>query len=127
MTMVIAAVAAAVGLHGQMADTMQMDDAAHFGKVLFDRLEWRDGDTNQGRAEWDGQAWYGGDYNKLWVKSEGTYVAKGSDKGVHDADVEILWNRVISRWWNVQVGGRQDFGPGQSRTWGAIGLQGLAP
>jgi copper resistance protein B len=123
-----AAVFADPMLHGKMAETMQMDDTALFGRVLFDRLEWRDGGGAQGaRAEWDGQAWYGGDYNRLWIKSEGTYVASGGDRGARDADVEVLWNRVISRWWNVQVGGRQDFGPGQSRTWGAIGLQGLAP
>jgi copper resistance protein B len=112
---------------GQMAAIMQMDDTASFGKVLFDRLEWRDADTKDGRAEWDGQAWYGGDYNKLWVKSEGTYVTGGSNRGARDADVEILWDRVVSRWWNVQVGGRQDVGPGQARTWAAIGIQGLAP
>jgi copper resistance protein B len=111
----------------EMADTMQMDDTARFGRVLFDRLEWRDGDTGEGRGTWDGQAWYGGDYDKLWVKSEGKYVSTGHDTGIHDADVELLWSRVISRWWNLQAGGRQDFGPGQSRTWVALGVEGLAP
>jgi len=111
----------------QMVETMQMDDAAWFGKAMFDRLEWRDGDRGEGLAEWDGQAWYGGDYNKLWLRTEGKYVANGTDTGIRDADVEILWNRVISRWWNLQVGGRRDFGPGQSRTWAAVGLEGLAP
>jgi copper resistance protein B len=113
-----------------MADTMGMDDTARFGRLLFDRLEWRDASKGEGRAAWDGQAWYGGDYNKLWLRTEGKYVAgdAGSDgAGVRDADVEILWNRVISPWWNVQVGGRQDIGAGQSRTWAAIGIEGLAP
>jgi len=110
-----------------MADTMQMDDTARFGKVLFDQLEWRDGDTGEGRGTWDAQAWYGGDYDKLWVKSEGKYVSTGHDTGLHDADVEVLWDKVISRWWNLQAGGRQDFGPGQSRTWLAVGVEGLAP
>jgi copper resistance protein B len=111
----------------EMADTMQMDDTARFGKVLFDQLEGRDGDTGEGRGTWDAQAWYGGDYDKLWVKSEGKYVSTGHDTGLHDADVEVLWDKVISRWWNVQAGGRQDFGPGQSRTWLAVGVEGLAP
>jgi copper resistance protein B len=111
----------------EMADTMQMDDTARFGKALFDRLEWRNGDTGEGRGVWDGQAWYGGDYDKLWVKSEGKYVSSGRDTGFRDADVELLWSRVISRWWNLQGGGRQDFGPGQSRTWLSVGLEGLAP
>ena len=152
----------------EMADTMQMDDTTRFGKVLVDHLEWRDGDAREGRGTWDAQGYYGGDYNKLWVKSEGSYVSGGENAGgnpsgnaggnaggntggnagsstgngnssgntggrtgrgtgIRDADVEILWNRVISAWWNVQAGGRQDFGPGQSRTWAAVGIQGLAP
>ena len=94
---------------------------------MRDRLEWRDGGRGEGRAEWDGQGWYGGDYNKLWIKSEGKYVADGVDGHVRDADIEVLWNRVVSRWWNMQLGGRQDMGSGQSRTWGAIGVEGLAP
>jgi copper resistance protein B len=135
----------------EMADTMQMDDTTRFGKVLIDHLEWRDGDAGEGRGAWDAQGYYGSDYNKLWVKSEGSYVSRGRNAGantaggtggntvgnmgggtaggtgIRDADVEILWNRVISAWWNVQAGGRQDFGPGQSRTWAAVGIQGLAP
>ena len=106
-------------------DSMEMDDKALFGKVMLERFEWRDGDAPEARAAWDGQAWYGGDYDKLWIRSEGKYRANGSERGVHDADAEILWNRVISRWWNGQVGVRQDFEPG--RTWVAIGLEGLAP
>jgi copper resistance protein B len=134
----------------EMADTMQMDDTARFGKVMLDQLEWRDGGAGEGRAAWDAQGYYGGDYDKLWIKTEGKYVSAGRDptgassaggasgaggrgtrgpdsSGIRDADVEVLWNRVISTWWNVQAGGRQDFGPRQSRTWAAVGLQGLAP
>jgi copper resistance protein B len=111
----------------EMADTMQMDDTARFGKVMFDQLEWRNGDTGEGRGTWDAKAWYGGDYNKLWVKSEGKYVSSGNDTGLRDADIEVLWDRVVSRWWNVQAGARQDLGPGRSRTWMSVGMEGLAP
>jgi copper resistance protein B len=111
----------------EMADLMQMDDTARFGKVMVDQFEWRDGGADEGRAAWDAQGWYGGDFDKLWVKTEGRYVSSGPEKGVRDADVEVLWDRVLSPWWSLQVGGRQDFGPGQSRTWVAIGAQGLAP
>jgi copper resistance protein B len=110
----------------QMSDIMQMDDTSRFTKVMLDQLEWRTGGANEGRAAWDAQGYYGGDYDKLWIKTEGKYVSQGR-AGVHDADVEVLWDRVISTWWNVQAGGRQDFGSGQSRTWAAIGIQGLAP
>jgi copper resistance protein B len=106
-------------------DGMEMDDSTLFGKVMFERLEWRDGDAGEARAAWDGQAWYGGDYDKLWIRSEGRYAADGNARGARDADAEVLWNRVISRWWNGQLGIRQDFQPG--RTWVALGLEGLAP
>jgi copper resistance protein B len=116
--------------HGSRSnmDAMEMDDNALFGKVSLDRLEWRDGGgAGKARAAWDGQAWYGGDYNKLWLRSEGKYVTSGNETGAHDADIEALWNRVLSRWWNGQIGARQDFGSGQGRTWVAIGVEGLAP
>ncbi len=122
----------------EMVDTMQMDDTSRFGKVMFDQLEWRDGDVGEGRGTWDVQGYYGGDYNKLWVKSEGSYVSRGDNSGptwvpgppkpVSATPMSkffgIAW---ISAWWNLQAGGRQDFGPGQSRTWAAVGIQGLAP
>jgi copper resistance protein B len=148
MLLAIAADAVAEDQHAmayrEMADTMQMDDTTLFGKVMFDQLEWRDGGAGEGRGAWDAQGYYGGDYDKLWVKTEGKYVPSGHDaagasnsggrdatgasgSGIRDADVEVLWNRVISAWWNLQAGGRQDFGPGQSRTWAAVGIQGLAP
>ncbi len=79
----------------QMVDIMQMDDTSRFAKVMLDQLEWRNGGADEGRAAWDAQGYYGGDYDKLWIKSEGKYVSDGRT-GVHDADVEVLWDRVIS-------------------------------
>ena len=34
--------------------------------------------------EWDAAAWYGGDFNKLWIETEGEHV----DGSTHDARVE---------------------------------------
>ena len=105
-----------------MADMMQMDDTERLGKVLIDQAEWRD--TKEGTAAvWDGQAWYGNDYNKLWFKSEG----ERSDGRTEDARVEAFWDRIVARWWSVQAGARQDFGEGPGRTWAAVGVEGLAP
>jgi copper resistance protein B len=106
----------------EMAAAMQMDDATQFGKVMLDQLEWRNSGAGEGRVAWDTQGYYGGDYNKLWVKTEGKYVS-GNTHGVRDSDLELLWDRVVSVWWNLQAGVRS----GQSRTWAAVGMQGLAP
>ena len=105
-----------------MAAMMQMDDTHRFGKVMLDQLEWRDA-REGGAGAWDAQAWYGGDYNKLWLKTEGERIA-----GVTlNASADLLFDRVIARWWDGQAGIRQDFGKGPARTWLAVGLQGLAP
>ena len=106
----------------EMATMMQMDDTARFGRVMLDQLEWRDAQEGSALA-WDAQGWYGGDYNKLWVKSEAERI-KGATL---DASADVLLDHVIARWWDVQAGLRQDFGKGPSRTWLALGLQGLAP
>jgi copper resistance protein B len=106
----------------EMAAMMQMDDRARTAMVLFDQLEWRN--TAEGNAvAWDARGWYGGDYNKIWVRSEGERVGGTTQ----DARADLLWDHTFARWWSVQAGGRQDFGRGPARTWAALGVQGLAP
>lgn len=105
----------------EMVEMMDMDDAAPHGMLLLDRLEWhRSGGVDA--LAWEGQAWYGGDYDKLWLKFEGA-----SSGGEQHGRNELLWDRNFSRWWSWQAGVRNDFGPGPSRTWAAAGVQGLAP
>jgi copper resistance protein B len=106
----------------EMVSMMQMDDTHRFGKVMLDQLEWR-GAQEGGAGAWDAEGWYGGDYNKLWIKTEGERLA-----GLTlSASAEFLFDRVIARWWDAQAGIRQDFGKGPARTWLALGVQGLAP
>lgn len=105
-----------------MARTMDMDDAAAFGRVVAEQFEWRTGDGTNGPA-WDVHAWYGNDYNKLWFKTEGTRLEDVTE----DARAELLWDRIFSRWWSSQLGVRHDFGNGPSRDWLALGVQGLTP
>jgi copper resistance protein B len=106
----------------EMARMMDMDDAAAFGKLVADQFEWRHGDGAEGPA-WDVQGWYGTDYNKLWFKTEGVRVGSVTE----DGRVELLWDRIFSRWWSLQAGMRHDLGQGPPRNWLALGVQGLAP
>ena len=121
-----AAASSTAGTHGmpyrEMARMMDMDDAAALGKFVADQFEWRQGDGADGPA-WDIQGWYGTDYNKLWFKSEGVRVGSVTE----DARVELLWDRIFSRWWSAQAGARHGLGEGPSRNWLALGVQGLAP
>ena len=106
----------------KMAAMMQMDDTARTAKVLFDQLEWRN-PAEGNAAVWDAWGWYGGDYNKAWLRTEGERVGGTTQ----NARADLLWDHIFARWWSVQSGGRRDFGEGPARTWAAIGVQGLAP
>jgi len=107
----------------EMSRMMEMDDTRSFGTVIFDQLEWRNTQVGSAAA-WDAEGWYGGDYNKLWLKTEGQYFDGARQL---EASADLLWDRIIARWWNLQAGLRQDFGDGPGRTWGALGVEGLAP
>jgi len=98
-----------------------MDDDPLSYMVLFDNLEVRDADASTPFA-WDVEAWVGRDVNRLYLRSEGE-VTEDSD----EASAELLWARPVARWWNLAAGVREDFEPGDSRTWLAMGVFGLAP
>jgi len=89
-----------------------------------DRLEVQ---TNEGDGllVWDAEGWVGGDYNKLWVKSEGEYLFER--ERTEEAELQALYSRTILPFFDVQAGVRHDFKPDPSRTFGVVGVQGLAP
>jgi len=89
--------------------------------ALLDRLEGHGGHDGAG-LQWEALGWFGGDLNRLWLKSEGG----GDAAGVDDAELQVAFGRAVGRWWDVTVGVRQDLGD-TSRSWLAVGLQGLAP
>lgn len=90
--------------------------------ILFDRLEGFDGDEEQGQA-WEAQAWIGTDLDRLWLRSEGERTGGHTEA----ADLEVLYGRAISPWWDLVAGVRHDFQPGPSQDFLALGIQGLAP
>ena len=101
-----------------------VEDNTIFYHVLFDQLEGRtNGPDNEFR--WDGEGWIGTDMNKLWFKSE-SFVEHGK---MTDGDQEVLYDRPIPylRYFDFQAGVRYDLDSNPGRTWGAIGIEGLAP
>lgn len=93
-----------------------------YSYFLFDRLEAFDADPGGGQA-WEAKGWFGGDLDRLWLRSEGERV-RGRTQS---ADLELLYGRSFTPWWDLLVGLRQDFRPGDPQTYAAIGVQGLAP
>jgi len=102
-----------------------MDDDPFVWMVLVDRLEWQQTSEDHALA-WDAKAWFGHDDNRLWLRSEGKGEPPEHGRIEH-SDIEALWGKPVSSWWDVLFGVRHDFEPSPSQTWAAIGVQGMAP
>lgn len=100
-----------------------VEDSDVYTFLLLDRLEYRRGEDHDTRA-WDAQAWIGGDYNKLWLKTEGEANVGGPTER---AEAQALYARRVSPFWHLQAGVRYDFKPEPSRRFAVVGVQGLAP
>ncbi len=96
---------------------------ARLGMILLNLAEYQVRSRRDG-FRWDGEGWFGGDLNRLVVKSEGE-GAVGED--VDDAEVQLVYSRAISPYFDLQGGIRYDFEPNPSRSYGTIGFEGLAP
>lgn len=95
---------------------------ASFSQIMVDIAEVRFQRGREGFA-WGTEGWFGGDINRLVVKTEG----EGSfGEAVESVEVEALYSRAIGPYFNLQAGVRHDFKP-NSRTYATIGFEGLAP
>lgn len=127
-----------------------VDDDANNLYVLFDILEYRptnllgpdSAGTTQGTSNsnaggengnpsywWDMEGWYGGDYNRLWFKSEGQQDS--AFKADYDIDLQLLYGRFIRKYYDVQIGGRFEAQTYQdanvARGLLSVGIEGLVP
>ena len=104
-----------------------VEDSQRFGTLLFDQLEYRM-KNGVDTARWDITGWYGGDYNRIWLKTEGDWRTSRERGG--EAEAQLLYGRLIAPFWDLQVGLRYDQFSGagfdRGRTFAVIGLQGLA-
>jgi copper resistance protein B len=90
--------------------------------LLLDQLEVRDSNPERVLA-WNLKGWAGTDLTRIWLRSKGEIVSGSAGS----ASVEVLYGHSVSTWWDLVAGLRHDFRPGKSRTFGAFGIQGLAP
>jgi copper resistance protein B len=112
----------------QMHDMMEWGTTAF---VLSEVLEYAPGGTDR-PIRYDLLGWVGGPVNRIWAKAEGEQSTR-SRQGA--TELQVLYGRLISPFWDAQVGLRLDLGYGDgdgeskrdSRILAALGLQGLAP
>ena len=90
--------------------------------TLFNRLEAWDTDPGTGLG-WEAQGWIGTDLDRLWWRSEGERV----DGHTESADLELMYGRSFTPWWDWVAGVRHDFKPGNAQSFAGFGVQGLAP
>ena len=88
-----------------------------------EQFEYRNQDGGDA-LKWDAQGWYGGDDNKLWLKTEGEKPAGGK---VENAEIQLLLSHRVTDFFDVQAGMRYDPEPNPRRSYAVLGLQGLAP
>ena len=104
-----------------------VDDNANYSYVLVDLLEFqRIRGINAMR--WDALGWYGGDKQRLWIKSEGERY--GSSRTGGEADVQALYGKLIAPFFDLQAGVRYEKhfeNANPQRVFAVLGLQGLAP
>jgi len=110
-----------------MAEAEARMMGAHGGgiyhQILFNLAEYQ---AQRGRDayRWSGEAWIGGDLDRLVVKSEGE-GAFGRD--VENADIQALYSHAIDPYWDLQAGLRQAFQPGPNRPYAVLAIEGVAP
>lgn len=102
---------------------MREEGGRSFSKVMFNLAEYQVRDGKDG-YRWDGEAWFGGDINRLTLKSEGEGTIR---EGVDSAEIQALYSRAIGPYFNIQAGVRHDFRPSPTRTYATVGFEGLSP
>ncbi len=110
-----------------MAESQTMflqENGGHaFSEIMLNLAELQVG-GGRPAYRWDGEGWFGGDLNRLVVKSEGSGE---SAAGVQDAEVQGLYSRAVDPYFDVQAGVREAMGPTPGRTDLTVGFEGLAP
>jgi copper resistance protein B len=104
-------------------EMMRESGGRNFSQIMFNLAEVQIREGKEG-YRWDGEGWFGGDINRLTIKTEGEGVFR---EGVDSAEVQALYSRAVGPYFNLQAGVRHDFQPKPSRTYATVGFEGLAP
>jgi copper resistance protein B len=92
-----------------------------WGKAMLETAELRPAKGADGYA-WEARASYGGDIDRFELKSEGEGARR-----LRRAEVQALYSRAVSPYFNLQAGVRQDFEPRPRRAYAVLGIDGVAP
>ena len=92
--------------------------------LMAERIEYQ---SNEGKSlsYSEVQGWAGTDAHRFWVKSEAESL--NGDNAFEELELQALYSRPISTFFDAQIGLRRDFEPSPARDYAVLGIQGLAP
>lgn len=112
--------AAAAGFVSGAARAAEGDPVYSYTKVEADSGKVRRSPGSVQKLNVDG--WIGGDFNRFWFLFDGERKGGRTER----TELQAMYGRYVAPFWDFQVGLRLDSQP-NSRTYGVIGLRGLAP
>jgi len=101
---------------------LHMVDDPLVSKLMFDALEIGRNKEGTNTLTLEGDAWLGYDLHKLWLKTD---LEMNGGK-LEEGELQLLYSRGVSAYWDVQAGVRKDFKP-VGREFSVLGLKGIAP
>ncbi|MGH8471277.1 MAG: copper resistance protein B [Gammaproteobacteria bacterium] len=106
------------------APPVQLHGDQIFSYVQAEQLEYRIASNGSDTLSWDVRGWAGGDYNRVWFKTQGDDRIDGP---VENGEVQLRYNRLVTPFWDLAVGARYDVEPDPSRAYAVFALHGLSP
>lgn len=102
--------------------------AEHGGQSLFfvdvDRFEYRAAQGSDDPVAWEARASFGSDVDRFALATEGE---RSDAANASRAEVEALYSRTVTDFFDVEVGARHDYSPDPERSFAVVRLVGLAP
>lgn len=107
----------------------QIFDDKIYTFILFDQLEYAPG-ASERPIGLEAVSWIGGDINRAWIRAEGEQSSRENFTGEGEVEIEALYGRLITPFFDALAGARMDARWGDepaTRAHLAAGVQGLAP
>ncbi|MDO3722163.1 copper resistance protein B [Marinobacter sp. chi1] len=116
---------AAVAAEEMMVDTTDRKKPLTLWGVQFEELEYRYSDDDEELGVWSGDFFYGTDEFKLRWLTKGEYSIE--EKAYETLENQLVGQIPVSTFFDAKAGVRFDTPEGPNRTYGVLGVTGLAP
>ncbi|MEX2400450.1 MAG: copper resistance protein B [Rhodothermales bacterium] len=117
------------GVAAPPSASAQIPDDKPYVFFLFDQLEYAP-QPSERPIGLEAIGWFGGDINRAWIRAEGEQSTREGLNGEGEAEIEALYGRLVTPYFDAVAGVRTDVRWGRDdarRGFLAAGMQGLAP